>query len=166
MVIKEGMNQPGFICLLPTRKKQIFLEPIRTRKCSTEWNEKQRRLQMASVSGSEKANGLAAEGRGKGNSDDATVQDVQAELERLRNDISALTQTLASFGNGKLKEAGDRASQLGADVAEASAQYVDTARNSLAVAEQDLEAHIRSRPLQSVAIAAGIGFVAALLTRR
>ncbi|ATN35667.1 hypothetical protein ACO34A_17825 [Rhizobium sp. ACO-34A] len=126
---------------------------------------KQRRCQMASVSGTEKANGLAAEGRGKGNGD-ATVEDVQAELEKLRNDIAALTQTLASFGNGKLKEAGDRASQLGADVAEASAQYVDTARTGLAAAEQDLEAHIRSRPFQSVAVAAGIGFVAALLTRR
>ncbi|PZU85355.1 MAG: hypothetical protein DI528_12465 [Shinella sp.] len=120
---------------------------------------------MASVSGTDKANGLAAEGRGKGNGE-ATVEDIQAELEKLRNDIAALTQTLASFGNGKLKEAGDRASQLGADVAEASAQYVDTARTGLAAAEQDLEAHIRSRPFQSVAIAAGIGFVAALLTRR
>ncbi|NML76504.1 DUF883 family protein [Rhizobium sp. S-51] len=99
-------------------------------------------------------------------SSSASASDVQAELENLRRDVAALTQALASFGNGKLKEAGNRATQLGADVADVSAQYVESARSSLATAEQDLEAHIRSRPLQSIAVAAGIGFLAAVLSRR
>ncbi|MBV2184647.1 MAG: DUF883 family protein [Rhizobium sp.] len=96
----------------------------------------------------------------------ASASDIQAELENLRRDIAALTQTVASFGTGKLKEAGNRASQLGAEAADASAQYVESARSTLISAEQDLEAHIRTKPLQSIAIAAGIGFLAALLSRR
>jgi len=96
----------------------------------------------------------------------ASAGDVQAELENLRRDIAALTQTLASFGSGKIKEAGTRASQLGAEAADVSAQYVESARSSIAAAEQDLEAHIRRKPLQSMAIAAGIGFLAAVLSRR
>lgn len=96
----------------------------------------------------------------------ASAGDVQAELENLRRDIAALTQTVASFGTGKLKEASNRATQLGAEAADASAQYVESARSTLVSAEQDLEAHIRNKPLQAIAIAAGVGFVAALLTRR
>ncbi|WP_454285944.1 DUF883 family protein [Rhizobium arsenicireducens] len=96
----------------------------------------------------------------------ASASDVQADLENLRRDIAALTQTVASFGTGKLKEASNRASQLGAEAADASAQYVESARNTVRSAEQDLEAHIRNKPLQAIAIAAGVGFLAALLTRR
>jgi ElaB/YqjD/DUF883 family membrane-anchored ribosome-binding protein len=96
----------------------------------------------------------------------ASASDVQADLENLRRDIAALTQTVASFSTGKLKEASNRASQLGAEAADASAQYVESARNTVRSAEQDLEAHIRNKPLQAIAIAAGVGFLAALLTRR
>lgn len=96
----------------------------------------------------------------------ASASDVQADLENLRRDIAALTQTVASFGTGKLKEASNRASQLGAEAADASAQYVESARNTVRSAERDLEAHIRNKPLQAIAIAAGVGFLAALLTRR
>ncbi|MFN7008608.1 MAG: YqjD family protein [Allorhizobium sp.] len=96
----------------------------------------------------------------------ASASDIQAELDNLRRDIAALTQTLASFGSGKIKEASNRAGQLGAEAADASAQYVESARSSIAAAEQDLEAHIRRKPLQSIAIAAGVGFLAALLSRR
>jgi len=96
----------------------------------------------------------------------ASAGDVQAELENLRRDIAALTQTVASFGTGKLKEASIRASQLGSEAADVSAQYVESARDSLRSAEQDLQAQIRAKPLQAVAIAAGVGFLTALLSRR
>lgn len=122
---------------------------------------------MATVSMAEKANAKAESLRNEVDaSTSASADDIQVELANLRRDVAALTQTLASFGNGKLKEAGDRASQLGADVADASAQYVENARSRIVSVEEDLEAHIRSKPLQSIAVAAGIGFLAAVLTRR
>lgn len=85
----------------------------------------------------------------------ATGGDVQADLEALRRDIAALTQTVAAFGSGKIREAG-----------ETSQEYMDTARERFMNAEEDIEAYVRSRPLQSLAMAAGVGYVLALLSRR
>lgn len=97
---------------------------------------------------------------------DANLQDVQAELDNLRRDIAALTQAITSLGSAKLQEAGARATEMGAEMAGASAAAYQSARDGLRSAEQDLETRIRNNPLQAVGIAAGIGFLAALLTRR
>jgi ElaB/YqjD/DUF883 family membrane-anchored ribosome-binding protein len=85
----------------------------------------------------------------------ATGNDIQAELETLRSDIAALTQTVASFGSGKIRQAG-----------ETSQQYIESARETLVNAEEDLEAYVRAKPFQSLAMAAGVGYVLALLSRR
>lgn len=100
------------------------------------------------------------------NEPSATAGDVQQQLEKLSQDISELTRIVAAFGNAKVREAGDRATMVGADVAERSAQAFEATRSSLAAMEQDLEAQIRARPLQAIGIAAGIGFLTAILTRR
>lgn len=85
----------------------------------------------------------------------ATSDDIQADLEALRRDIAALTQTVASFGSSKIRQAG-----------EASQQYVDSARDTITSVEEEVEAYVHERPFQSLAIAAGVGYVLALLTRR
>jgi ElaB/YqjD/DUF883 family membrane-anchored ribosome-binding protein len=85
----------------------------------------------------------------------ATTGDVQADLEALRRDIASLTQTVASFGSGKIRQA-----------SETSQQYMDSARERFMNAEEDIEAYVRAKPLQSLAMAAGIGYVLALLSRR
>lgn len=85
----------------------------------------------------------------------ASTGDVQADLEALRRDIASLTQTVASFGSGKIRQA-----------SETSQQYMDSARERFMNAEEDIEAYVRSRPLQSLAMAAGVGYVLALLSRR
>ncbi|RKE83583.1 hypothetical protein [Rhizobium sp. AG855] len=85
----------------------------------------------------------------------ATSGDVQAELENLRRDIAALTQTLASFGSGKIREAG-----------QTSQEYIESARDTLVTIEEDVEAYVRAKPFQSLAMAAGVGYVLALLSRR
>lgn len=95
-----------------------------------------------------------------------SATDVKIQLEKLSQDVAALTQSIAALGSATVQAAGEKANKLSADVVDASAQAYYSARGSVLSVEQDLEAHIRSRPLQSVAIAAGIGFIAALLTRR
>lgn len=85
----------------------------------------------------------------------ATTGDVQADLEALRRDLASLTQTVASFGSGKIRQA-----------SETSQQYMDSARERFMNAEEDIEAYVRAKPLQSLAMAAGIGYVLALLSRR
>lgn len=92
---------------------------------------------------------------GASSAGNATTGDVQADLEALRRDLASLTQTVASFGSGKIRQAG-----------ETSQQYMDTARERFMNAEEDIEAYVRAKPLQSLAMAAGVGYVLALLSRR
>lgn len=92
---------------------------------------------------------------GASSTGNATTGDLQADLEALRRDLASLTQTVASFGSGKIREAG-----------ETSQQYMDTARERFLNAEEDIEAYVRAKPLQSLAMAAGVGYVLALLSRR
>lgn len=86
---------------------------------------------------------------------DARAKELEAQIEQLKHDVAALTSTLASFGNATLHQVGDKA-----------ADAINSARTSVSAMEQDLEDKIRAKPLQSVAIAAGLGFLCALLTRR
>lgn len=96
----------------------------------------------------------------------ASAGDIEAQLEQLSHDVAELTRIVASFGNGKVQEATNRAARISNEVAEASAEAIQSARSSLVSAEEDLEAHIRNKPLQAICIAAGVGFLAALMTRR
>lgn len=85
----------------------------------------------------------------------ATAADVEEQFEKLRRDIAALTRTLGEFGSRKVDEAADRTAALAAD-----------ARNRLKSVEGDFEDRIRANPLAAVGIAAGVGFLVALIARR
>ncbi|WP_349252078.1 hypothetical protein [Ciceribacter sp. L1K23] len=86
---------------------------------------------------------------------DIATSDVEQQLSRLREDVAGLVSALAAFGEQKAVDYRRKAGELAED-----------AKTELAGWEGDLEARIRSKPLQSIAIAAGAGFLAALLTRR
>jgi len=113
---------------------------------------------MANVSAADK---IAEKANGEG-----STADIQLQLEILRKDVAALTESIAAFGNMKVQTASDLATKLGADVVDASTEALYAARNGIVSAERDLETQIRNKPLQSVGIAAGVGFLAALLMRR
>jgi ElaB/YqjD/DUF883 family membrane-anchored ribosome-binding protein len=74
----------------------------------------------------------------------ADVQEVAAELDAIRADIQNLTSTLGRFANKQFGYAQDRA--------------FETAREA--------EESIRQNPLSAVAIAAGVGFVFGVFSRR
>ena len=94
------------------------------------------------------------------------IHDIEAHLDRLSGEITALTRTLAEYGNGRFNEAADEASRLRGAAAEKTAAVAASARQSLMSAEGDLEEQIRTRPLAAIGIAAGVGFLAAFLSRR
>lgn len=94
------------------------------------------------------------------------VGDVEDRFEELRNEIAALTRTLASFGATKVDGYRAGIDRLAADAIANSSKAFENARSEAMSLEQGLEAQIRSRPLQAVGVAVCIGFLAALLTRR
>ena len=96
----------------------------------------------------------------------ANAQDIEAELARVREDIAALARSVQSFGSAKTSEVKARASKAGTDIAEASQDALDQVRREFEDLEHQLQGHVRRHPLQALGIAAGVGFLAAMLMRR
>lgn len=96
----------------------------------------------------------------------AASKDLEAQIQQLREDIASLAKTVASVGNDKASEYKGKARRVASDAADASRQMVEAAREQAVSLERDLEQQIRANPIQAVAIAAGVGFLLALMTRR
>ncbi|WP_117192276.1 DUF883 family protein [Rhizobium terrae] len=92
--------------------------------------------------------------------------DIETQLQQLREDIANLARTVAAVGNEKAGEVKGRARRAASEAADASMHMVEAAREQAVSLERDLERQIRTNPIQAVAIAAGVGFLFALMTRR
>ncbi len=108
-----------------------------------------------------------AESRSTGGQAGKTTEaDIQAQIDQLREDIAGLTKLIGTLGNEKASDARARAEKFRDDATKKGQEAYDRAREEAMSIEEDIEDHIRSRPLQSILMAAGFGFLAALLTRR
>ncbi|MFD1746816.1 YqjD family protein [Rhizobium helianthi] len=92
--------------------------------------------------------------------------DIERQLQQLREDIAALARSVAAAGTNKADTLKHKARRASHEAMDASAQALDSAKLQFQSMEKDLERQIRTKPLQSVAIAAGIGFLFAMLSRR
>lgn len=84
-----------------------------------------------------------------------SAAEIETQLSQLREDVGGLMSALSSYGGQKADGYRRKVGEL-----------ADGAKSELSAWESDLEASIRRKPLHAIGIAAGIGFVAALLTRR
>ncbi|MCB5203686.1 DUF883 domain-containing protein [Neorhizobium sp. T786] len=96
----------------------------------------------------------------------AATSDIELQIQQLRDDIATLARSVATVGSEKADDYRTRVRKATNDAADASLQMVEAAREQAISLEKDLERKIRTNPLQAVAIAAGVGFVIALLARR
>lgn len=99
--------------------------------------------------------------------------DLEAELARLREDVARLTEQLSRTGEqlGRTGEhtisAARRAASHGAEQLRAKGEEaMDTLRSNAGDFERQVTDAVREKPITSLAIAAGIGFFFALLSRR
>lgn len=97
---------------------------------------------------------------------DETSADLAAQIAALKADVAALTATLADYGRARTaqfetsaQESLEMAKKMGAETA---AQARQQARDVYAGAEKT----VRANPAASVGIAAGLGFLAGLLSAR
>jgi ElaB/YqjD/DUF883 family membrane-anchored ribosome-binding protein len=109
----------------------------------------------------------ATQTRSKSNkSNGATSADVETSLKQVRADIASLSETLSSYGKGKLGDAQKSASAKSDDVIRASEETLHELRNQVDDLARQLEGRVRAKPIQSLAIAAGVGALISLLVRR
>jgi ElaB/YqjD/DUF883 family membrane-anchored ribosome-binding protein len=92
--------------------------------------------------------------------------DIEARLEEMRAEMTRLSEALTSLGSTKLDEYKAGIDKLAADAVSTSLSALKTAKSEAVSLEESFEGQIRSHPLQAIGIAAGIGFLAAIMTRR
>jgi len=95
-----------------------------------------------------------------------SVEDLEDQITELRREISALTKNIAAFGTAKVDDYKAGIDRLASDAMNASLNAFSTAKDEAISLEESFEEQVRARPLQAIGIAVGVGFLAALLTRR
>ena len=108
----------------------------------------------------------ARTGKSGGNGAKSTPEDLEAEIARLREDVSKLTALITATGEHSYSAA-RRAASEGAEQLRAKGEAaVSSLRTNADDLERQLADAVREKPISSLAIAAGVGFFLALLSRR
>jgi len=98
--------------------------------------------------------------------DDAGVSQVEADIRQLKADIAKLTEQLAATGEhsyGAVK----RAAREGVDQLKAQGEAaIEGLRSNARNIEDQVVSTVREKPITSLAAAAGIGFLFAMICRR
>lgn len=89
-------------------------------------------------------------------------KDLANEIEGLREDLSALTERFSRLTDAGIRTAGEKGAEA---KLRGQAAYDDLYARASDLEHQAAD-QIRRHPLQALGIAAGVGFLAALLTRR
>lgn len=92
-------------------------------------------------------------------SDAPSTADLEAQIETLRKDFAELIDSLGAAGGAK-------ASEIKAKAKEKAKGAYASAEAQAHRADQEISGFVRERPYAAIGIAAGIGFLAALLARR
>ena len=109
--------------------------------------------------------------------DSATFERLQKDVSSVKKDIAALadqiTETISHLGGAARRQAKQGYKQAQAnidaavgDVAERSDAWLDAAQDAAASIEETLEDAIAQRPLTTVGLALGLGFLIGMAWRR
>ncbi|MCX7566577.1 DUF883 domain-containing protein [Sulfitobacter sp. F26169L] len=90
-------------------------------------------------------------------SQEVTVEDLSAQMDVLKRDLSSLTQTLTEYGFAKTAAAKQSAKETAADLSAAG-------REKAALAQMQAEDFVRTQPATALGLAAGLGFLVGLIT--
>ncbi len=103
---------------------------------------------------------------GKAVNENTTNSDLEADIRQLKADIDKLTKQLAKTGEHGYGTA-RRAATEGVEQLRAQGEAAfDSLRSNAKDIEAQMMASVREKPVTSLAIAAGVGFLFALLARR
>lgn len=108
---------------------------------------------------------MATAAGGKGG-DVKEAADLAADIEQLKAELEKLAKLMAATGEHGYGAA-KRAAALGAEQLRSQGEAkLEELRASARDLEEQILAHVREKPVTSLAIAAGVGFLFALIARR
>jgi ElaB/YqjD/DUF883 family membrane-anchored ribosome-binding protein len=103
---------------------------------------------------------------GKTANESSTNSDLEADIRQLKADIEKLTKQLAKTGEQGYGTARRAASEGVEQLRVQGEAAFDSLRGSAKDIEAQMMASVREKPVTALAIAAGVGFLFALLARR
>lgn len=92
--------------------------------------------------------------------------DVEAQIAQVRDDIATLAKSIASLGATKKSELKMDARRRLDSISAASDDALKSLNRQIGAIEKEISGHVRERPLQTLGIAAGVGFLLAMVLRR
>lgn len=107
----------------------------------------------------------AASGR-RARNGDAPPEDLEAEIARLREDVVRLAAQLARTGEHSYSAARRAASEGAEQIFATGEAAVDALKSNAGDIERQVAEAVRDKPITALAIAAGIGCILGLLSRR
>lgn len=87
------------------------------------------------------------------------AKDLDAEISALRDDISAITATLGNLAKTRTNEAKAEVQRVSRKAVAKGEEAVETVQENFEYAEDEIKTMIRDKPIQSVLIAAGVGYL-------
>jgi ElaB/YqjD/DUF883 family membrane-anchored ribosome-binding protein len=100
-----------------------------------------------------------------GNPND-TAQDLAADLARLREDVAKLAAQLQAIGEQSVKTARRAATEKVDQLRAQGEAAMSDLRENAGELEDQLVARVREKPITSLAMAAGLGYLLAMIMRR
>ncbi|MCB1419166.1 MAG: DUF883 family protein [Notoacmeibacter sp.] len=100
------------------------------------------------------------------NGSKSAMADVQSRLKRIKKDMVGLGDAIATAGAASAHDVSAAGKAKADELAVSAQETYDQLKVELARLERQLEGQVRSKPLQSLGIALGVGFLAALIMRR
>jgi ElaB/YqjD/DUF883 family membrane-anchored ribosome-binding protein len=96
----------------------------------------------------------------------APEKELSQQIEQLRKDVLAITETLKSLGQTKAEDMKGNVKAKAAELAAAGRSKAEDLTRSAADLEADMASYVREKPVQSLAIAAVLGLIVGLISRR
>lgn len=92
--------------------------------------------------------------------------DLAAQLESLKSDIGVISERLSRIGETGMQEAMDQGGKIKSQGLEKTDELIADLYAQLGEIEKKASHQVKSNPLQSLGVAAAVGFLAALVMRR
>lgn len=96
----------------------------------------------------------------------ATVQDLEADIKQLREDVAKLTEQLSATGQHSYGAARRAASEGVEHIKAQSEAALDTLKSNARDLEDQITTKVREKPITALAIAAGVGYFFAMISGR
>ena len=98
--------------------------------------------------------------------EELTTQDLKDQIVKLSDDLASLTEIVGGLGEQSARQARDTIRARGAAAAERGQQELEHMQRAAQRAQGDVDEMIAQRPMMSVGLALGLGFLFGTMTGR